>query len=141
MNVKEKLFSLCCVEDTKFEIPGAVIVAGVVISAGIITFVTAAMVTVCVVLKKKCGKKDQSQQQVLTELHTYESISLSPTKGSQSGNGIQEEPDRTTNIIDEDETVEYDDHILHQNVQESVQLTVNKAYATFNISAEPSTDL
>ena len=120
-----------------------VIVIGVVISAGILIFVTAAMVTVCVVLKKKCGKKERHQT---SPEHTYESIPL-PVKGSQFGHGIQEQPDKTTSIVDktsEDETVMYDDLISCQNVQNScsdIHLRANEAYTSFNISPEPSTDL
>ena len=112
----------------------AVIVTGVVIvviSAGIITFVTAAMVILaCVVLRKKCGKK--AQQQASPE-HTYESIPL-PTKGSQFGHGVQEEPDRTTSMSSDDEPVKYDDLVSSKNVQEScsdIPLRANKAYNSF----------
>ena len=123
----------------------AVIVTGVVISAGTILFVTAAMVTACVVLKKKCGKKEQHHP---SPEHTYEPIPL-PTKGSQFGLGIHEEPDRTTSIVDktsEDETVKCDDLVSSQNVQKScsdIHLRANEAYTSINISAEPiaSTDL
>ena len=116
------------------------IVTEVVISAGIILlFATAAMVTACVLLKKKCGKKEQKQaSQVHT--HTCESIPLS-TKGSQSEPGIAEEPNRTTGIVDEDsedDSVEYDDLVPCQNVQESssgIQLRVNKSYTSSKISA------
>ena len=93
------------VEDTTSE---TVIVTGVVISAGIITFVTGAMVIACVFLKKKYGKKEQQQA---SPEHTHESIPLA-AKESQSEPGIQEGPDRTTSITDkdsEDETVKYDD--------------------------------
>ena len=113
---------------------------GVVI---IIIFVTAAMVIVCVVLKKKHGKKGQHQA---SPENTCESIPLQ-VKGSQSEPGIQEEPDRTTTIVDktsEDETVKYDDLVSCQNVQKScsdIDLRANKAYTSFNISPEPSTDL
>ena len=116
---------------------------GVVISAGIITVVTAAMVTACVVLKKNCGKKEQHQA---SPEHTYESIPL-PVKGSQSEPGIQEEPDKTRTVVDktsEDETVKYDDLISCQNVQKScndIDLRANEAYTSFNISPEQSTDL
>ena len=55
-------------ENAQSEITEAGIVTGVVISAGIITFVTAAiMVTVCVVLKKKYVEIDRSE-------HTFESF-------------------------------------------------------------------
>ena len=138
---------------------------GVVISAGIITFVTATMVTACVILKKKCGKREHKD----SPQHTYESIPL-PTKGSQVEHGIQEEPDRTTSIVDkttEDETVKYDDLVSSQNVQKScsdihlraneaytpsaepiatcsdIHVKANEAYTSINISAEPiaSTDI
>ena len=125
---------------------------GVVTSAGIITFVTAAilfataaMVTACVVLKKKCGKKEQHQA---SPEHTYEPIPL-PTKGSQFGHGIQEKTERTTSIVDkttEDETVKCDDLVSSQNVQKScsdIHVRANEAYTSINTSAEPiaSTDL
>ena len=100
------------VEDTTSKTTEAVIVSGVVISAGVITFVIVAMVVSHVVLKKKCGKKEQHQA---SPEHTYESIPL-PTEVSH---GIQQEPDRTTSIVDEDETVKYDDLVSCQNVQES----------------------
>ena len=126
-------------ENTKSETTGAGIVTGVVISAGIITFVTATTVIACVVLKKKYGKKEQKQA---SPEHTYESIPL-PAKESQSEPGIQEEPDRTTHIAEkdsEDETVEYDDMVFRQNVQESyntgdIQMQANEAYSSFNVTA------